>query len=228
MRAAVAITAAPIVVAAAFAFSATTRVFWWLNGEDRAVEWLQFIILGVATVLFAVVAARSTRGSIVAGAIAGFVTLVLFFVAGEEISWGQRVFGWGTPERLERINYQSETTIHNVGELHALFVYGVATVGLYGAVAPIAWSAFAQGPARTPVMRLLVPPLFLAPYFALPFVYRSVRLLFAPETWFPQYIGAIVEFAEVTELCLYVGVALFGLFLWRVTRHTSGSEALSG
>lgn len=222
-RTAVAIAAAPVVVTAALAFSATTRVFWWLNGEDRSVEWLQFVFLGVATVLFAAVAVRLTRSSVVAAVLAWFVTLALFFVAGEEVSWGQRVFGWGTPERLEHLNYQDETTIHNVGELHAFFVYGVAIVGLYGVVAPIAWSVFAHGPPRTPVTRLLVPPLFLAPCFALPLVYRSVRLLLEPERWFPRYTGTIVEFAEITELCLYFGVAVFGLLLWRMTRVPSGS-----
>lgn len=40
---------------------------------------------------------------------------LLFFVAfGEEISWGQRIFGWSTPEALAEVNYQQETNIHNL------------------------------------------------------------------------------------------------------------------
>ncbi len=40
---------------------------------------------------------------------------LLFFVAfGEEISWGQRIFGWATPESLAEVNYQQETNIHNL------------------------------------------------------------------------------------------------------------------
>ena len=40
---------------------------------------------------------------------------VLFFLFGmEEISWGQRIFGWNTPDALSAINYQNETTIHNI------------------------------------------------------------------------------------------------------------------
>jgi len=39
----------------------------------------------------------------------------MFFLFGmEEISWGQRMFGWNTPEVLSTINYQNETTIHNI------------------------------------------------------------------------------------------------------------------
>ena len=38
-----------------------------------------------------------------------------FFCAlGEEISWGQRIFGWGTPEPLCEANWQEETNIHNI------------------------------------------------------------------------------------------------------------------
>lgn len=32
----------------------------------------------------------------------------------EEISWGQRIFGFETPELLQRYNLQKETNIHNL------------------------------------------------------------------------------------------------------------------
>jgi hypothetical protein len=42
-----------------------------------------------------------------------FFGLFLFFFF-EEISWGQRIFGFSTPESLSEINMQNETTIHNI------------------------------------------------------------------------------------------------------------------
>jgi hypothetical protein len=42
--------------------------------------------------------------------LAAFCTLLLL----EEISWGQRIFGWSTPERLENLNAQQETNLHNI------------------------------------------------------------------------------------------------------------------
>ncbi len=42
------------------------------------------------------------------------IFLIFLFGAGEEISWGQRIFGWDTPEEFARINAQSETNIHNL------------------------------------------------------------------------------------------------------------------
>jgi hypothetical protein len=44
----------------------------------------------------------------------------LFFVcAGEEISWGQRLIGWQTPEWLASENAQGETNLHNLWFLQA-------------------------------------------------------------------------------------------------------------
>lgn len=40
---------------------------------------------------------------------------VLFvFGGGEEMSWGQRIFGFETPESLKEINRQDEVTLHNI------------------------------------------------------------------------------------------------------------------
>ena len=49
------------------------------------------------------------------------VALVLLgaFVAcgGEEISWGQRIFGFATPDALGAVNKQNETNLHNIGSI---------------------------------------------------------------------------------------------------------------
>jgi hypothetical protein len=36
-----------------------------------------------------------------------------FYMAGEEVSWGQHQFGWLTPEAWREINDQDETNLHN-------------------------------------------------------------------------------------------------------------------
>ncbi|MHC2993558.1 hypothetical protein OB13_18980 [Pontibacter sp. HJ8] len=40
--------------------------------------------------------------------------LVFFFGFGEEISWGQRILGFDTPEELQKINNQNEFSLHNI------------------------------------------------------------------------------------------------------------------
>jgi hypothetical protein len=41
------------------------------------------------------------------------VTLGAFYMAGEELSWGQWLFHWDTPETFSAINDQNETNLHN-------------------------------------------------------------------------------------------------------------------
>jgi len=40
--------------------------------------------------------------------------ILLFFYSMEEISWGQRIFDWETPEALSEVNYQNEINVHNI------------------------------------------------------------------------------------------------------------------
>ncbi len=39
------------------------------------------------------------------------------YYAGEEISWGQHYFGWGTPESWQSVNDQQETNLHNTAAI---------------------------------------------------------------------------------------------------------------
>jgi hypothetical protein len=41
------------------------------------------------------------------------VTLGAIYMAGEEVSWGQWLFYWDTPEAFSEINDQNETNLHN-------------------------------------------------------------------------------------------------------------------
>lgn len=42
------------------------------------------------------------------------LALLFFFGAGEEISWGQRIFGFQTPQSLSQVNKQDELNLHDL------------------------------------------------------------------------------------------------------------------
>jgi hypothetical protein len=49
-----------------------------------------------------------------------WITLLVLgcvYYAGEEVSWGQHWFGWGTPEGWMSVNDQGETNLHNTSAL---------------------------------------------------------------------------------------------------------------
>ena len=63
--------------------------------------------------------------------------LYLFFgcafvwAAGEELSWGQRIFGFETPDFLRGMNSQNELNLHNIKKMFFDRLYNRATVILY-------------------------------------------------------------------------------------------------
>ena len=48
--------------------------------------------------------------------------MVMVFVAGEELSWGQRIFEFTMPEFLRDLNYQNEFNVHNVRNINLTLV----------------------------------------------------------------------------------------------------------
>jgi hypothetical protein len=78
-----------------------------LMQEDRAVEWGTFILFLVAGVVRSYAAIRTRRLFDV------LVGLFCLFVAGEEISWGQRLIGFTPAEVFLEYNAQQEANVHN-------------------------------------------------------------------------------------------------------------------
>jgi hypothetical protein len=71
---------------------------------------------------------------------AGWALVALaLFAAGEEISWGQRIFGFETGETMQAINLQRETNLHNLipGPLfNGLIIFAL---GIGFVVVPTVW-----------------------------------------------------------------------------------------
>ncbi|MBE9158266.1 hypothetical protein IQ265_15735 [Nodosilinea sp. LEGE 06152] len=67
-----------------------------------------------------------------------FFAVLMFLVGGEEISWGQRLFGIVTPESLSTVNVQDEFNIHNIDGIHQhVRLAGVAFISLFCFLIPI-------------------------------------------------------------------------------------------
>lgn len=83
--------------------------------EDGFVEWLTVIALlsGAATNFYRAKILSKFRPRIF---IFGLIALgcVFIFGAGEEISWGQRIFNWSVPGFFQEHNAQGETNLHNL------------------------------------------------------------------------------------------------------------------
>jgi multisubunit Na+/H+ antiporter MnhG subunit len=211
LREALVIAAMPIIVTLGMiALVRVPDLFVWLTAEDSVMEWLQFVLIFASSLIFARLSLHLYQTHQVRNAFLCLVfALGTFFVAGEEIAWGQHIFGWSTPGALEAVNVQQETTLHNISSAHSIFVYGVMLAGLYGVLAPLLNANRSNQNRPSGLRFLLIPPLCLVPAFFMPFGYRFSRLAFGVDTLFPRLIFPITKFSEVTELCLYFGVAVF-------------------
>ena len=77
--------------------------------EDRLVEWASVLAFAAAGGVQLIRAARARRPFDL------LVALFLLFVAGEEMSWGQRLLGLTPPSWFLEHNTQQEMNIHNFG-----------------------------------------------------------------------------------------------------------------
>jgi hypothetical protein len=89
--------------------------------EDGPIEYTTALLLLLSSgVLFRQSVRLLAGGWPLAAALVFVYSLAFLFGAGEEVSWGQRIFGIETPEYIAERNVQGELTLHNLswGEDH--------------------------------------------------------------------------------------------------------------
>jgi uncharacterized membrane protein len=197
---------------------ADKSVYRFLTDEDSVLEWPQVFGLAAACI-FALLCAWRLHGShrsLVALAYLAFA-LGCFFVAGEEIAWGERLIGYGTPEALEEINEQRETTVHNIDVVQQFTNLTYLIAGLYGSIG--AWIVRGRNMwRRSDLVDLLLPPIFLTTAFFVMFAYKALRFAFFRESGF-----TVTRAGEWAELCLALGFSVFAFLQWRRLADVEGS-----
>lgn len=197
-------------------FSDTTR--HWINREDGLIQSTQallFLICAVAnTLLFikfrAVRSAEGFGGSLGRRAVwHGLLGIFFFFCVGEEISWGQRLFGWETLSLFQVANVQNETNFHNLFGYVSdhLFVLGVLT---YGAIIPLLSVSY-------PFWKRLFH------WLGLGLAFLFVSLLHNWSTHFVLPSDAGLRIAEMRELLTAFGFLLLVCESWRLWKHNAAN-----
>lgn len=197
-------------------------LFYALLEEDRVYEWGQFAFC-LVTAGLALGAAwhRMHRRWWLATLFLLAVAFGCFVLAGEEISWGQRVFALSDPN-IQEINRQGELNLHNINaggfELEEAFRLVMGLIGLFGVVAPLVVRRRPPASRTGELLRVITPPLFLAPYFLMIFGYRLMRLVFEEQT----EIAPLIKLQEFAELCLYGALAVMVGLLFLHARAACG------
>ncbi len=182
-----------------------------LFAEDGLYETAQAILLGAALLILLWTYIRIdwpsrlgrfvTQRNLFVLALAG----MLFVMLGEEVSWGQRLLKFGTPEWLTRRNFQGEFTFHNLWMFQTaeqgnrLEVGWMWLVVFYVGIIP--WIVSFWSPAGAFVKRVGLP--------VASWPLAAVLLLL--------FVVSIVSFltSEVTELLFDVVLLVWALELFR-------------
>lgn len=136
---------------------------FWRKGEDGLAEWIQFAgYFGAACFASLVLVKTWSSRRSVQWVCWLLMALFCFYVAGEEISWAERITGYGVIA-LRESNAQSETNLHNheivQGFLHFSFIASGLFFGWFGWRF---WPAIRAFPARDLSLYFLFVALFYA------------------------------------------------------------------
>jgi len=187
-----------IFVVAAVLHSANEYAYDWVAREDGVLEWATFWAFVVAATLFGRNALYSKRSGDPYPWFAIGLAAFCLFVAMEEISWGQRIFGGAPPAFFLERNYQQELNFHNLIETdYRALIVQIVLLG-YG----VLLSAAAMHPRVRQLLsyfRIVAPPIQLAVSFLV------VSAMYA---WYPWSLTG--EWVELAMGTAFVYVAIWG------------------
>tara|TARA_Y100000991_G_C21902020_1_gene318494 strand:- start:148 stop:828 length:681 start_codon:yes stop_codon:yes gene_type:complete len=91
--------------------------FDWLRSEDGPLEWIQFIEYFLSSILAFIIFIKQKKKIDINKIFWFLIAFLSFIVAGEEISWGERITGIGI-DTISTLNVQGETNFHNLPFFH--------------------------------------------------------------------------------------------------------------
>ncbi len=147
--------------------------------------------------------------------------IIFFFGFAEEISWGQRIFGWETPAPVNAINTQGETNIHNMSlklgslrlNMELLFSFFWFS---YCCLLPLLTRVSHKSKMWCQRINLPIMPLSLGSMFLLSYILSRVANFYMGR----GFMHAVVETKETAFEFLLAVVAI-----WFLTEHIRKQQA---
>jgi len=191
-----------------------------LGEEDHFFEWLTAICFLIASSLFFLTYVKTKNFFLL------MLSVVLFLGFGEEISWGQRIFNYHTPETIAKINMQSEFNFHNLGLFHGRDLQGNKKHGfkrlsevnflfrifvmLFGIILPLCVYHIKSISRLTMKIRVPIPPITIGLFFFISWVtYRALHSFLLPKDSPQPYINAAGEIYECIASFILLTISLY-------------------
>lgn len=167
--------------------------------ERGIIEWLQFgLLMLAASIAIGSSAVLFQKRKWLLFIVTVVTSLGFLFLAGEEISWGQHILNFETPEYFTQTNLQNEVTLHNSEQVAGYIWAAYVAVCLWGIL-----SSFVGRYVKLWWMQLFTTDKLSVLYYLFPLLYLLQQ----------QYYGhideSIKQWSEFTELILILGFVVF-------------------
>ena len=204
----------------------------WVAGEYGVIERLTVIVLIAAVIVLLVTLRPAYRLQKRLFAWTALLALGAIYFAGEELSWGQWVFGWSAPEHWGEMNDQGETNLHNLAQwgwlldqLPRLLLTLAAAAG--GVLVPLWYLARRMEAPSVTSWSGLLPNIACLPAALIAVLVRPLDTLFeSMGDAVPAFLG--VGGGELKECMLAVFILMYaGALRAAILRATASGEARS-
>jgi len=191
-----------------------------IGREDGFVEWLTAISFTLTSAIFLYL-------FIDAKTIFFLVFALIFLIgAGEEISWGQRIFNFETPDNFKKKNVQEEFTLHNLEAFNSYnqhgnqktgisklltvnFLYKLFCVG-YGFILPLLYYSLPFVTKIVDTIKLPVSPFTIGMFFLISwFIFRIILSFLLPDNKDGGYYSTIGEINECVSSMLFLILSIY-------------------
>ncbi|GEM_PF-2121617 len=181
-----------------------TPLYEMLGIEDGILEWTQFVFL-ILSVCISILLAFRFKEEKILFVIYLLFSIALLFVALEEISWGERIFGGINtdlvPVSLMERNLQGEINIHNIDSIHSKIGYVYILLGFLGCfswlMVSISKKIFSLNQSFLKVVEQIVPSYIFFFYFFPLFINLFTNYGFRPQDY------------ESVEFILSLGIFMY-------------------
>jgi len=136
-----------------------------LKLEDGPLEWLQFFEYFFSSIIGILIFWKSKKKNSLNSLIWLFLSVLSFFIAAEEISWGERITGF-TLDSLTEISIQGETNLHNLPFFHNLFLdpFLIIICIFFGWIGWRKWPYLTSIPSKKLSLYFLITALYIFYY----------------------------------------------------------------
>lgn len=182
--------------------------FYKINNEDQLIEYLTCLVFLIAALIsfYNLKIINKFKIKLIQKRLLMIVVfglgLFLFIIAGEEISWGQRLFNIQISEKIAQSNTQNELNLHN-NILIFPFVYtGYLLINLYGLASWLIYCFFKHKLKELKLLwlQIITTRWFYSLFFLPNLLYVVIRFSYGPVI--------VDQWEEITEIYLALGILI--------------------